>query len=88
MNELIRQLKTGSQEAWKMMINMYSKKVYNMALNFAGNKDDASDITQDIFLKVYTNIDKFNFLAAATREKLLYRLLEKKQTLPAKPGIG
>lgn len=42
-----------------MMINMYSKKVYNMALNFAGNSDDASDITQDIFLKVYNNIEKF-----------------------------
>ena len=42
-----------------MMIDMYSKKVYNMALNFAGSSDDASDITQDIFLKVYNNIDKF-----------------------------
>lgn len=42
-----------------MMIDQYSKKVYNLALNFAGNSDDASDITQDIFLKVYNNIDKF-----------------------------
>ncbi len=42
-----------------MMIDRYSKKVYNLALNFVGNRDDASDITQDIFLKVYTNIDKF-----------------------------
>lgn len=42
-----------------MMIDRYSKKVYNFALNFAGNREDASDITQDIFLKVYNNIDKF-----------------------------
>lgn len=42
-----------------MMIDIYSKKVFNLALNFAGNRDDASDITQDIFLKVYNNIDKF-----------------------------
>ena len=42
-----------------MMIDRYSKKVYNLALNFVGNRDDASDITQDIFLKIYTNIDKF-----------------------------
>jgi len=42
-----------------MMIENYSKKVYNLALNFAGNSDDASDITQDIFLKVYNNIHKF-----------------------------
>jgi len=59
MDKLIKGLKTGDQEAWNMMISRYSKKVYNMALNFAGNSDDASDITQDIFLKVYSNIDKF-----------------------------
>ncbi|UCH98470.1 MAG: sigma-70 family RNA polymerase sigma factor, partial [Candidatus Aminicenantes bacterium] len=42
-----------------MIVNRYSKTVYNMALNFAGNSDDAADITQDIFLKVYNNINRF-----------------------------
>ncbi|MCP5054697.1 MAG: RNA polymerase sigma factor [bacterium] len=59
MENMINGLKTGKQEAWNMMIDSYSRKVYNLALNFAGNSDDASDITQDIFLKVYNNIDKF-----------------------------
>jgi RNA polymerase sigma-70 factor (ECF subfamily) len=59
MEDLVNGLKTGKQEAWNMMIDNYSKKVYNLALNFAGNSDDASDITQDIFLKVYNNIQKF-----------------------------
>jgi RNA polymerase sigma-70 factor (ECF subfamily) len=58
-DELVGKIKSGDMEAWNMMINRYSKKVYNLALNFAGNYDDASDITQDIFLKVYNNIDKF-----------------------------
>jgi RNA polymerase sigma-70 factor (ECF subfamily) len=58
-NEIIEKLKQRDSEAWNMMINKYSKKVYNFALNFAGNREDASDITQDIFLKVYNNIDKF-----------------------------
>jgi RNA polymerase sigma-70 factor (ECF subfamily) len=57
--DLIKKLKAGNTEAWNMMIDRYSKKVYNLVLNFVGNRDDASDITQDIFLKVYTNIDKF-----------------------------
>jgi len=60
MDDMIKGLKTGKQEAWNMMVDRYSKKVYNLALNFAGNSDDASDITQDIFLKVYNNIDKFH----------------------------
>jgi RNA polymerase sigma-70 factor, ECF subfamily len=59
MDILVSKLKTGDQEVWKMIIESYSKKVYNIALNFAGNRDEAADITQDIFLKVYNNIDKF-----------------------------
>ncbi|MCK5057362.1 MAG: RNA polymerase sigma factor [Candidatus Aminicenantes bacterium] len=58
-NDIIERLKQRDSEAWTMMINRYSKKVYNFALNFAGNREDASDITQDIFIKVYNNIDKF-----------------------------
>jgi len=42
-----------------MVIDKFSKRIYNIALNFFGNGDDAADITQDIFLKVYNNIDKF-----------------------------
>jgi RNA polymerase sigma-70 factor, ECF subfamily len=57
--KIIQRLKAGDQEAWNMIIDMYSKKVYNMALNFAGNSDDAADITQEVFLKVYNNIEKF-----------------------------
>ncbi len=60
MDILVKQLKTGSQEAWKMIVDNYSKKVYNIALNFVGNRDEAADITQDIFLKLYNNIEKFN----------------------------
>jgi RNA polymerase sigma-70 factor (ECF subfamily) len=58
-NEIVSDIKAGNTEAWNMLIDRYSKKVYNLALNFAGNRDDASDITQDIFLRVYNNIDKF-----------------------------
>lgn len=57
--DIIKRLKTDDTEAWNMLVNSFSKKVYNLALNFAGNKDDAADITQEIFLKIYNNIDKF-----------------------------
>ena len=58
-NELVTRLKNGDQEVWNMVVDKYSRKVYNMALNFAGNSDDAADITQEVFLKVYNNIEKF-----------------------------
>jgi RNA polymerase sigma-70 factor (ECF subfamily) len=51
--------KNGDQEAWNMLINAYSKAVYNIALNFFADRDIAADVTQDIFLKMYNNLDKF-----------------------------
>jgi RNA polymerase sigma-70 factor (ECF subfamily) len=58
--ELIDRIKSGQQEAWNMLISRYSKSVYNIALNFSGSSDEAADITQDIFLKVYTQLDKYH----------------------------
>ncbi len=42
-----------------MLINSYSKSVYNIALNFFAERDIAADVTQDIFIKIYHNLDKF-----------------------------
>ena len=58
-SEIVAKLKTGDKEVWNMIVDKYSKKIFNMALNFTGNSDDASDITQDIFLKIYNSINKF-----------------------------
>lgn len=41
------------------MIHSYSKAIYNIALNFIADRDEAADITQEIFVKVYNNIAKF-----------------------------
>jgi len=43
-----------------MLIDKYSRTVYNLAFNFCGSSDDANDLTQDIFIKIYRNIDKFD----------------------------
>jgi RNA polymerase sigma-70 factor (ECF subfamily) len=57
--EILSRCKNGDQEAWNMLINAYSKAVYNIALNFFADKDIASDVTQEVFIKIYHNLDKF-----------------------------
>lgn len=42
-----------------MLINAYSKSVYNIALNFFAERDIASDVTQEIFIKIYNNLEKY-----------------------------
>ena len=57
--EILKRCKNGDQEAWKTMINSYSKAVYNIALNFFAERDIAQDVTQEIFIKIYHNLDKY-----------------------------
>ena len=40
--------------------NQYKVLVYNVALNYLQNSEDAEEITQDVFVKVYQSISKFN----------------------------
>lgn len=42
------------------MYNTYGTLVYNLALNYLNNNEDAEEITQDVFITVYQSIHKFN----------------------------
>jgi len=57
---LIKQIKEGDKRGWNMLIDKYSGIVYNLSFSFCGNSDDANDLTQEIFIKIYKNIDKFD----------------------------
>jgi len=44
-----------------MLVNTYSKSIFNMAYQFAGSYQEAEDMTQDIFLKLYNSLSKYDF---------------------------
>ena len=44
-----------------MLVDLYSKKVFNMAFQFTGSYQESEDLTQDIFVKLYRSLDKFDF---------------------------
>ena len=61
LNEIIRDCLEGRQGAWDTLMNMYAKKVFNMAYQFSGSREEAEDLTQDIFLKLYNSLSKYDF---------------------------
>ena len=61
MNEIIRECLEGRQGAWETLMNTYAKRVFNMAYQFCGNREEAEDLTQDIFLKLHHALSKFDF---------------------------
>ena len=47
--------------AFELLVRMYEKKAYALALSIAGNTADAQDITQEAFVKLYLNIKSFHW---------------------------
>ena len=44
-----------------MLVNAYSRRIFNMAYQFTGTYQEAEDMTQEIFLKLYTALTKYDF---------------------------
>lgn len=59
--ELIKRAASGDMQAFEEIYKTYSKYVYNLLLRFFYNQDDAQEITQEVFMKVYENLNKFRF---------------------------
>ena len=57
--ELIKKLKEKDEEAFRIIFNENQKKVINTCLRFVYDRDIAEDITQEVFIKVYSSISQF-----------------------------
>jgi RNA polymerase sigma factor (sigma-70 family) len=57
---LIQRCLTGDQLAWEAIVHQYRRKVFNVAYKFVGRHEEAEDLTQDIFLKVFKSLETFD----------------------------
>jgi RNA polymerase sigma-70 factor (ECF subfamily) len=57
---LIQRCLNGDQAAWDLIVGQYWRKVFNVAYKFVGKHDEAEDLTQDIFLKIFKSLDTFD----------------------------
>ncbi len=56
---LVKQCRRGDSAAMQRLILKYQHRIYNAILRICANADDAVELTQDTFVKVLENIDKF-----------------------------
>lgn len=70
--DLVRLCQNGDMAAFEQLFHKYQERVYGTALRMMSNKEDALDLTQEIFLKAYQNIHKFKSTSAFST--WLYRL--------------
>ena len=57
---LIERCLKGEQSAWETIVRLHRRKVFNIAYKFVGRHDQAEDLTQDVFLKLYKSLDTFD----------------------------
>ena len=58
--DLVNDCKRGDRRAMSQLVDQYQRPVFNAAYRILGNKDDAADATQTVFLKVFEHIGKYD----------------------------
>src|SRR5215210_6737555 len=59
-DSLIEQCLSGDQVAWETIVRQNWRKVFNVAYKFVGKHEEAEDLTQDIFLKIFKALGTFD----------------------------
>jgi RNA polymerase sigma-70 factor (ECF subfamily) len=58
--ELIERCLRKENAAWEQIVARFRRRVFHIAYKFTGKHDEAEDLTQEIFLRVFKSLDKFN----------------------------
>ncbi|MBQ8299990.1 MAG: sigma-70 family RNA polymerase sigma factor [Clostridia bacterium] len=58
--ELVKKVKNGDVDAFEQIITKYEKKIFGLIYNMLRNENEVEDVAQEVFIKVYKNLDKFH----------------------------
>lgn len=59
-NILVRRCLEGDKKAFEEIVDRYQKKVFNAAFRILNDYEDAADVAQSVFIRVYENLEKFS----------------------------
>ena len=94
--DLIAKARRGDVEAFNLLVSRWEKRVFNYLLRLLANREDALDVSQDVFLKAYQNLPKLDdaarfagwlFRIAHNEAFSLLRRKRPESELPADPSV-
>ena len=62
---LVRRCIAGDAVAWEEIVRTYNRRIYNICYRFAGSGDDAEDLTQEVFIKMYRTLTTYDHTKGA-----------------------
>ena len=58
--DLVDRCRQGNDEAWRQLVDQFGQKVYSIAYHFTLKREDAEELAQEIFLKVFENLHRYD----------------------------
>lgn len=58
--DIINQCLGGDVEAFEQLVERYKKLVFNTAYRMMGNREEAEDVTQEAFIRIYNSLSRYN----------------------------
>ena len=62
---LVRRCRAGDSGAWEELVRLYQRRIFSICYRFTGSMEDARDLTQDVFVRVYRNLDGYDAARAS-----------------------
>lgn len=62
--ELIKRCLKGEDAAWEALLQAHTHKIYSLCYRFTGRSDEAEDLTQEVFIKVFRTLKRYDPLQA------------------------
>jgi RNA polymerase sigma-70 factor (ECF subfamily) len=57
--DLLPRCRAGDEGAWRELVTRHTRKVFGLAYRFTGRVDQAEDLTQEVFVKVYQTLGRY-----------------------------
>jgi RNA polymerase sigma-70 factor, ECF subfamily len=85
--QLVRRCLTGDSSAWEEIVRLHHRRIYNLCYRFTNSAEDAQDLSQDVFVRVYRTLSSYNaskgafttWLTTLTRNLLVDHFRRSKQ---------
>jgi RNA polymerase sigma-70 factor, ECF subfamily len=57
---LVRRCLAGDSAAWEEIVRAHNRRIYNICYRFTNSPDDAEDLTQEVFIKIYRTLNSYD----------------------------
>lgn len=69
--KLVERCLQGDDAAWEAIVTAYTKRIYNLSYRYTNRRDEAEDLTQEIFIRVYQNMKSYRAGAGSFQNWIL-----------------